>query len=37
LSLLDDPRINLNQSWLDSYGLEVYLLFKTIKLGYRHT
>lgn len=37
LSLLDDPRINLNQSWLDGYGLEVYLLFKTIKLGYRHT
>lgn len=36
LSLLDDRRINLNQSWLDGYGLEVYLLFKTIKLGYRH-
>ena len=36
LSLLDDPRINLNQRWLDAYGLEVYLLWKTIKLGYRH-
>jgi dolichol-phosphate mannosyltransferase len=31
LSLLDDQRINLNQRWLD-----VYLLWKTVKLGYRH-
>lgn len=37
LSLLDDPRINLHQRWLDKYGLEVYLLWKTIKLGYRHS
>ena len=37
LSLLDDPRINLHQRWLDSYGLEVYLLWKVLKLGYRHT
>ncbi|MDO8632656.1 MAG: glycosyltransferase family 2 protein [Phycisphaerales bacterium] len=36
LSLLDDWRINLRQRWLDTYGLEVYLLWKTIKLGYRH-
>ncbi len=36
LSLLDDPRINLNQGWLDAYGLEVYLLWKVLKLGYRH-
>jgi dolichol-phosphate mannosyltransferase len=36
LSLLDDQRINLNQRWLDAYGLEVYLLWKTVKLGYRH-
>jgi dolichol-phosphate mannosyltransferase len=36
LSLLDDVRINLRQRWLDTYGLEVYLLWKTIKLGYRH-
>ena len=36
LSLLDDPRVNLRQSWLDGYGLEVYLLFKSIKLGFRH-
>ncbi len=36
LSLLDDPRINLHQSWLDGYGLEVYLLLRIIQLGYRH-
>jgi len=37
LSMLDDSRINVSQGWLDGYGLEVYLLFKTLKLGYRHT
>jgi dolichol-phosphate mannosyltransferase len=37
LSCLNDPRINLDQSWLDSYGLEVYLLFKMLVCGYRHT
>jgi len=36
LALLDDPRINLHQRWLDAYGLEVYLLWKVLKLGYRH-
>lgn len=36
LSLLDDERINLRQSWLDAYGLEVYLLWKVLELGYRH-
>ncbi len=36
LSLLDDDRIDLDQPWLDQYGLEVYLLFKVIKLGYQH-
>jgi len=36
LAMLDDPRINLNQRWLDGYGLEVYLLWKSIQLGYRH-
>jgi len=35
LSLLDDARINLHQRWLDSYGLEVYLLWKVLTLGYR--
>lgn len=36
LSLLDNPRINLNQRWLDTYGLEVYLLWKVLKLGIPH-
>lgn len=36
LSLLDDARINLHQRWLDAYGLEVYLLFKVLRLGYKH-
>jgi len=33
--LLDDPRINLAQSWLNEYELEPYLYFKVVKLGYR--
>jgi dolichol-phosphate mannosyltransferase len=33
-SLLKDPRIALDQSWLDEYELEPYLLFKAIRLGY---
>jgi len=37
LSLLDDERINLHQRWLNGYGLEVYLLLKVLRLGYRHT
>jgi dolichol-phosphate mannosyltransferase len=37
LRILEDPRINLDQRWLESYGLEVYLLWKVLKLGYRHT
>ncbi len=36
LSSLDDPRINLDQAWLDGYGLEVYLLYKMIRCGFRH-
>ncbi len=36
LSILDDKRLHLNQKWLDTYGLEVYFLWKVIKLGYRH-
>ena len=35
LSLLDDPRINLNQNWLNHYELEPYLFYKAITLGYR--
>jgi dolichol-phosphate mannosyltransferase len=34
-ALLDDPRIRLEQSWLDEYELEPYLYWKAIRLGYR--
>lgn len=34
LSLLDDPRLNLDQAWLDHYELEPWLLLATIRLGY---
>lgn len=34
VSLLGDPKINLNQSWLDQYELEPYLYYKAITLGY---
>jgi dolichol-phosphate mannosyltransferase len=34
-SVLADPRINLCQAWLDQYELEVYLLIRVLKLGYR--
>jgi len=34
-SLLDDPRIDLEQAWLDQYELEPYLYYKAITLGYR--
>lgn len=37
LSCLDSPKLNLDQEWLDGYGLEVYLLFKMIVCGFRHT
>jgi dolichol-phosphate mannosyltransferase len=37
LSCLDDPRLALDQPWLDGYALEVYLLYKMIVCGYRHT
>jgi len=36
VSLLGDPRINLEQGWLNAYGLEVYLLWKALRLGYKH-
>jgi dolichol-phosphate mannosyltransferase len=35
LTMLDDPRIRLDQRWLDGYELEPYLLFRAIRLGYR--
>jgi dolichol-phosphate mannosyltransferase len=34
-SLLRDPRIKLDQPWLDEYELEPYLYLKVIRLGYR--
>jgi dolichol-phosphate mannosyltransferase len=34
-SIFKDKRININQSWLDGYGLEYYLHFKVLKLHYR--
>lgn len=35
VSILDDRRIDLHRSWLDQYELEVYLLMKLLRLGYR--
>jgi dolichol-phosphate mannosyltransferase len=35
LSLLDDPRIRLDQEWLDRYELEPYLLYQAVRAGYR--
>jgi dolichol-phosphate mannosyltransferase len=35
VAVLDDPRIDLHQGWLDGYQLEVYLMMKLLKLGYR--
>jgi dolichol-phosphate mannosyltransferase len=34
-SLLEDPSIDLHQSWLTSYDLEPYLLFKAIQGPYK--
>jgi dolichol-phosphate mannosyltransferase len=34
-AILHDRRINLRQPWLTSYDLEPYLLYKTIRSGYR--
>lgn len=33
--VLTDPRINLEQPWLDEYELEPYLYLRTIQCGYR--
>ena len=37
LSIFDNKNINIDQSWLDKYELEPYLLFKAITLGYKVT
>jgi dolichol-phosphate mannosyltransferase len=34
-SILVDPRLHLDQRWLDEYELEPYLYLRVIKLGYR--
>lgn len=36
LKCMEDTRIDITQTWLDGYGLEVYLLFKFIVLKYKH-
>jgi len=36
VSLLKDERINWRQDWLNKYELEPYLMYKVIKLGYKH-
>jgi dolichol-phosphate mannosyltransferase len=36
LSLLDDPRIDVSQDWLNRYELEYYLHYKVLSLGYRY-
>src|SRR5205823_3441030 len=33
--LTRDPRIRLDQPWLDTYELEPYLLYSAIRFGYR--
>lgn len=32
VSIFDDPRINLNQEWLNAYELEPYILWKAVTL-----
>lgn len=36
LALLDDPRIDIGQDWLDRYELELYLQYKVLMLGYNY-
>jgi len=36
-AMLQDPRVDLGQAWLDGYELEPYLYLKVIRLGYRTT
>lgn len=35
-TILRDSRMDWRQGWLDKYELEPYLLYKAIRLGYRH-
>ena len=34
-SILSDPRIDISQPWLDSYDLEPYVLYESIRRGYK--
>jgi dolichol-phosphate mannosyltransferase len=35
VSIFDDPRIQIDQPWLDAYELEPYIMFQAIRLGYK--
>jgi len=35
IEVIKDPRINLDQEWLNTYELESYLQYKAIALGYK--
>jgi dolichol-phosphate mannosyltransferase len=37
LAIVNDGRMDIDQSWLDAYELEPYLMYKTITLGYKFT
>ena len=37
LAIVGDPRIDIDQAWLDAYELEPYLMFKALRLGYKFT
>jgi dolichol-phosphate mannosyltransferase len=37
LEILKDPRINLEQDWLNGYSLEYYLNYKVLALNYKST
>jgi len=37
LDLFKDPRINIKQRWLNGYGLEYYIHYKALTLGYKTT
>ena len=36
LSILKDPRINIDQPWLNHYALEYYIHYKVLTLGYKY-
>ncbi len=35
LAIFKDPRININQNWLDNYELEYFIHYKVLTLGYK--